>query len=215
MINLILADDHQLFRGGIKSLLGVEPDYHIVGETTNGRQVIELLDNGLEADIVLADLHMPVMGGIELSQLLKQKYPKVKVIIVSDVDDEKEVINAFRMGADSYLLKSISTDELKFAIRHTFGNEQYVCSQLSRRFLDRMLSTPDPAPSKNTQDIKFSKRDIEILNMVANGHTTQEIADRLFCSRRTIENNRQMLIDRTGSRNGVSLVRYAMLNGII
>ena len=117
MINLILADDHQLFRGGIKSLLGVEPDYHIVGETTNGRQVIELLDNGLEADIVLADLHMPVMGGIELSQLLKQKYPKVKVIIVSDVDDEKEVINAFRMGADSYLLKSISTDELKFAIR--------------------------------------------------------------------------------------------------
>lgn len=215
MINLILADNHQLFRGGIKSLLGVEPDYHIAGETTNGRQVIELLDNGVEADIILADLYMPVMGGLELSQLLKAQYPKVKIIIVSDIDDEKEVINAFRMGVDSYLLKSISTDELIFAIRHTFGNEQYVCSQLSRRFLGRILSTPDPAPFINTQDIKFNKRDIEILNMVANGHTTQEIADHLFCSRRTIENNRQMLIDRTGSRNGVSLVRYAMLNGII
>lgn len=215
MINLILADDHQLFRGGIRSLLSVDPKYHVVGETSNGQQVITLLDNGLEADIILADLHMPVIDGIELTRLLKQQYPKIKIIIVSDIDDEKEVIKVLRTGVNGYLLKSISPDELIFAIRHTFENEQYICSQLSRKFLDRVLTMPDPLHYKNPQDLKFSMRDIEILNMVAAGHTTQEIADHLFCSRRTVENHRQMLIDKTGSRNGVSLVRYAMLNGII
>jgi DNA-binding NarL/FixJ family response regulator len=215
MIQIILAEDHHIVRGGVRSLLEKEEGFIISGEATNGTEVLNLLKKGTKADIVLADMNMPGMGGIELTEHLKQKFPALKVIILSALDHEKYVIKAFQSGASGYLLKSVSPDELIFAIKHTFQYTSYICSELTARFLSRILTIPDPATHENILDIEFSDREIEILSLIAEGFTNQEIAGKLFTSKRTIENTRQNLIDKTGSRNTVALIRFAMLNGII
>ena len=215
LVNIILADDHLIVRGGIKAMLEKEKSFRIAGEAGNGAEVLALLQNGVMADIVLADMNMPVMGGIDLTERLKQEYPAIKVIVLSALDSEKYVIKAFKSGASGYLLKNISTAELIFAICHTHEYGQYICAELSGRFLKRLLTIPDPITNENVQDIEFSTTDVEILSLIAEGYTNQEVADKLFTSKRTIENHRQQLIDRTSSRNTIALIRFAMLNGVI
>lgn len=215
MIHIILAEDHLIVRGGVRSLLEKEKNFSVTGEAANGQEVIGLLNKGVKADIVLADMNMPVLGGLELSEQLRTRYPAIKVIILSALDNEKYVLKAFQSGAKGYLLKSVSPDELVFAIKHTHHFTQYICSDLSRRFLNRLLALPDPVTHKNIHDLDFSAREVEILALLGEGFTNQEIADKLFTSKRTIENQRQAMIDKTGTRNTIALVRFAMLNGII
>ncbi len=214
-INIILADDHLLVRGGIKAMLEKESTFQIAGEANNGLEVLNLLQAGVKAQILLVDMNMPEMGGIELTERLKAEYPAIKVIILSALDTEKYVIKAFKSGACGYLLKSVSSAELIFAIHHTFLFGQYICAELSKRFLNRLLTIPDPITNENVQDIQFSTMDIEILSLISEGYTNQEVADKLFTSKRTVENHRQQMIDRTDSRNTIALIRFAMLNGII
>ncbi|MEO3407355.1 response regulator transcription factor [Mucilaginibacter sp. CAU 1740] len=214
-INIILADDHLIVRGGIKSMLEKEKSFQITGEANNGVEVLRLLERGTKADIVLVDMNMPAMGGIELTENLKQNYTELKVIILSALDTEKYVIKAFKSGASGYLLKNISTAELIFAICHTHQFGQYICAELSGRFLNRLLTIPDMITNENIENIEFSTLDVEILTLISEGFTNQEVADKLFTSKRTIENHRQQLIDKTGSRNTVALIRFAMLNGVI
>jgi DNA-binding NarL/FixJ family response regulator len=214
-IHIILADDHLIVRGGIKAMLEKEKNFQVTGEANNGEEVLRLLENGAKADIVLVDMNMPVMGGIELTERLSREYPAAKVIILSALDTEKYVIKAFKSGAGGYLLKSVSSAELTFAINHTFEYGQYICAELSGRFLKRLLTIPDPINNENVQDIEFSPLDVELLTMISEGFTNQEVADKLFTSKRTVENHRQHLIDKTGSRNTIALIRFAMLNGII
>ncbi len=215
MINIILAEDHHIVRGGVRSLLEKEKNFSVTGEASNGQEVLNSLEKGIKANIILADMNMPQMGGIELAEKLSVDYPDVKVIILSAADNEKYVFKAFKAGAKGYLLKSVSPDELVFAIKHTHHFTQYICSDLARRFLNRLLALPDPVTHKNIQDLDFSGREIEILSLLGDGFTNQEIADKLFTSKRTIENQRQAMIDKSGTRNTIALVRFAILNGII
>lgn len=215
MIRIILAEDHHIVRDGVRSLLEKEKGLAVIGEGANGAEVLQLLEEGVKADIVLADMSMPVMGGLELTEQLKAKYPHIKVIILSALDNEKYVLKAFQSGVKGYLLKSGSPDELVFAIKHIHQYNQYISSDLSRRFLNRLLALPDPVTHKNMWDLDFSTREVEILSLLAEGYTNQEIADTLFASKRTIENQRQIMIVKTGTRNTIALIRFAMLNGII
>jgi DNA-binding NarL/FixJ family response regulator len=215
MIEIVLAEDHNIVRNGIISLLEKEPDIHVAGATTNGREVLTLLENGTRADVILADMNMPEMGGIDLTASIKEKYPDCKVIILSALDHEKYVIKAFQAGASGYLLKSVSADELVFAVKHTLVNNLYICSELTSRFLKRLLTIPDPANLQEINDIEFSTKEIEVLGLITEGYTNQEIADKLFTGKRTIESQRQALIDKTGSRNTAALVRFAITNGIV
>jgi DNA-binding NarL/FixJ family response regulator len=215
MINIVLAEDHNIVRSGIISLLEKEPDVHVAGAATNGREVLALLESGTQADIVLADMNMPEMGGIELTTTVKEKYPDCKVVILSALDHEKYVIKAFQAGASGYLLKSVSADELVFAVKHTLLNNLYICSELTSKFLKRLLTIPDPATLHEINDIEFSSKEIEVLGLITEGYTNQEIADKLFTGKRTVESQRQALIDKTGSRNTAALVRFAIINGIV
>jgi len=214
-VNIILADDHLIVRGGIRSMLEKEHSFQITGEANNGAEVLTLLENGTRADIILVDMNMPVMGGIELTERLKKDFPAVKVIILSALDTEKYVIKAFKSGACGYLLKNISTAELVFAICHTHEFGLYICTELAGRFLKRLLTIPELVINESVEDIGFSALEVEILTLLSEGFTNQEVADKLFTSKRTIENHRQQLIDKTGSRNTIALIRFAMLNGII
>lgn len=215
MINIILAEDHHLVRNGIKTILEQQTNLRISGEATNGADVISLLEQNVPADLILADLNMPVIGGLELTEKLHRDYPRLKVVILSALDHEKYVVKAFQLGASGYLLKNVNADELLFAIKHVHENSHYICSELTGRFLNRLIALPDPEQNEMVQDIEFTDREIEILRLISEGYTNQEIADKIFTSKRTVEGLRQVLIDKTGSRNTAALIRFALVNGLI
>jgi len=215
MIRIILAEDHNIVRNGIRNLLEKEKDLKIVGEAFNGQEVLDLIAQGISADIVLADINMPVMNGIEMSSQILAKSPKTKIVILSMLDHERYVIQAFQAGVSGYLLKNISADELVFAIRHIHIDGRYICSELALRFLDRLIAQPDRRQHETETGVEFSAREIEVLMLIADGLTNQEIADRLFTSKRTAEGYRQTLIEKTRARNTAALIRYAIQHGLI
>jgi len=215
MIRIILAEDHNIVRDGIRNLLEKEKDIKIVGEALNGQEVLDLINRGVSADIILADFNMPVMTGIEMSGKLPSAAKDTKVVILSMLDHERYVVQAFQAGVSGYLLKNISADELMFALRSIHIDGRYICSELALKFLDRLITQPNRQLHEAEIDVEFSERDIEVLMLIADGLTNQEIADQLFTSKRTVEGYRQTLIEKAGCRNTPALIRYAIHNGLI
>lgn len=216
MINVLLVEDHNVVRNGIKSLLEKEKDITVIAEATNGKQALSCLEKDYKVDIVLADINMPDMNGIDMTFEIKSKFPKIKVIILSMLDHEKYIIKAFKTGASGYILKNVTSDELVFAVKHVCANnERYICSELALRMLDKLIHKPEVNIPEELSGIDLSKREVEVLMLIAEGYTNLEIADKLFTSKRTVEGHRQNLIDKTGSRNTAALIRYAILSGLI
>ena len=216
MIKIILAEDHNVVRNGIRSLLEKENDIQVIAEATNGKMALQLLKDGNIPDIILADVNMPEMSGMEMVAQISHAYPKIRVIMLSMLDHEKYIMQAFKAGATGYILKNVNAIELVFAIRHVcIFNEKYICNELSLRLLEKLMHTPDNNFEIEVDDLDITKREVEVLSLIAEGYTNQEIADKLFTSKRTIEGNRQMLIEKTGTRNTAALIRYAILNNII
>jgi len=215
MINILLAEDHKIVRDGLKFILEKEPDFNIVAEVNNGNEVMEVFNTGLAVDIVLSDMNMPGMGGQEITHWIKANHPQVRVIILTALDNEEYIISTFKSGACGYLLKNISADELHFAIRHVAAKNQYICSELTMRFVNRLVTMPDQLSTEMQAGLEFSSRELEILTLLAEGYTNQEIADKLFTSKRTVEGHRQNLIDKTGVRNTAALIKFAVINAIV
>ncbi|WCT12551.1 response regulator transcription factor [Mucilaginibacter jinjuensis] len=215
MIDIILVEDHKIVRNGVKSLLEKEPKFKIVGEAVSGNDVLTILNSGTKADIILADINMPGLSGLELIAELKKAGYNAKIIMLTMLDHERYVAKAFKAGANGYLLKNTSPDELIFAIKHIYADGNYLFSELAMRLLDRLSQGRDIMILDNRSDVDFSKRETEVLTLIAEGFTNQEIADKLFTSKRTIEGHRQSMIDKTGTRNTAALIRFALLNGII
>ncbi len=215
MIDIILVEDHKIVRNGVRSLLEKEPKFKIVGEAVSGTDVLAILNSGIKADIILADINMPGLSGLELIAELKKAGHNAKIIMLTMLDHERYVAKAFKAGASGYLLKNTSPDELIFAIKHIYADGNYLFSELAMRLLDRLSHGRDIMILDNRSDVDFSKRETEVLTLIAEGFTNQEIADKLFTSKRTIEGHRQSMIDKTGTRNTAALIRFALLNGII
>lgn len=215
MLNLILAEDHNIVRNGIRMLLEADKDIRIAGEAVNGREVLEMIAAGIKADIVMADINMPELDGISLIRELKKISPETRIVMLSMLDNEKYVAQAFSEGASGYLLKNVSADELVFSLKHVNAGGKYLCSELSIRLLDKLLQSSIIPDSQNSPRIDFSMREIEILHLIADGLTNSEMSDKLFISKRTIEGHRQSLIEKTGSRNTAALIRFAVLSGIV
>ena len=212
MINILLAEDHNIVRNGIKSLLDNEPDINVLGEAANGREAIQFLETGKNVNLIIADLNMPGMPGNELIAYLSSKFKDVKIVILSMSDHEKYVFEAFNAGASGYLLKNVSRDELIFALKHVISGERYICSELSLRIFDKLSSHESVDLDEFTD---FTKRELEVLKLIATGLTNNEIAEKLFTSRRTVEGHRQNLIEKTGVSNSAALIMHAFRSGII
>lgn len=215
MINILLVDDHNVVRNGIKNLLEKEPDIRIAGEATNGREVLQLL-NDITPDIILADMNMPEKNGLELAEKLHNENSPIKVVLLTMHDHQQYVNKAMKAGVWAYLLKNISSDELLFAIRQVYSGKKYLCTEISIRLLNQALGssflqdedTNAPAPA-------FSEREREVLRLIADGLTNQEIADKLFTSKRTVEGHRRTMIDNARVKNTAELIRFAMRKKII
>jgi two-component system response regulator NreC len=214
-LKVILAEDHLIVRDGIRLLLERMESIHVVGEATNGTEVLEMLNQGLEADVVLTDISMPEMDGISLIKALKTAYPDIKVVILSMLDQQKYIIEAFSEGALGYLLKNTGLDELVFAIRQASMGQKYLCSELSFKYMDEVMQRQVGISAVQHPLVELSSREVEVLNLIAEGLTNNEISDQLFLSRRTVEGHRQALIEKTGVRNTAALIRYAVLNGFV
>jgi len=215
MLNVILADDDTLVREGIKMILIANESINVLGEAINGTQVVEMIEEGATPDIVLTDINMPEMDGILLVETLKKSNPGIKTIMLTMSDSNKFIQQSFTAGASGYLLKTIHPDELIFALNQVKQGDRYICSTLSMRLLDRSIEFANIQSSPNDLNIEFSNREMEILGLIAEGLTNQEMSERLYLSKRTIEGHRQSLIEKTGCRNTATLIKYAVLNGMI
>jgi DNA-binding NarL/FixJ family response regulator len=212
MIRVILADDHHVVRDGIKMLLNSGEEIKVIGEASDGNQVLGLIDSGLDPDIVISDLSMPVMDGLSLISKLKIERPAIKTMVLSVSDDENYVAQAFQNGCLGYLSKSVQPSELIFAIRHIHSGGRYLGADLSVKMVDRVMQEKKLELSP---DITFTSRESEILQLIAQGCTNNEIAEKLFISRRTVEGHRQNLIEKTTSKNTAELIGFAFRYGLI
>lgn len=217
MIQIILAEDHHVVRNGIKALLEKTGNIHVCGEAVNGKEVINLLQAGVEADLLLTDVNMPDMGGLELIEVLKSKYPRLKIVVLSMLDNDKFVAKALRSGAWGYLLKNITPEELIFALNHIHFHDKYICSELSMRFINRLIGNSGYEATDNEEPHKaeFTERELEVLELIAQGLTNADIADRLFASKRTVEGYRKKMLEKTNTQNTAELIRYAMRQRLI
>ena len=214
MINIILADDHNVVRNGIKLLLEADPNIDSVAEAVSGMEVLNQLKSGRKVDIVLADLNMPEMSGMELLAEVKENHPQIPVVILTMIDDNRVIADAFSNGARGYLLKHIGAEELIYSLTHVLNGGRYVSTHLSQLFLKR-VSDDAHTSSGILGSSDFSSRELEVLNLIAEGSTNNEMAEKLFLSIRTIEGHRQSLIDKTKSKNTASLIKYAVMNGLV
>lgn len=215
MIKVILAEDHIIVRNGIKALLQRDPEIEVIAEASTGREALDKISAGIDADIILTDVNMPDLDGIGLIEEIKKVKPSCKVVILSMLEQESYVQKAFSYGASGYLLKKGSEEELMFAIKHVMAGNQYVCSDISMRLIS-LLSKNDVKPETLEEpDLDISQRESEVLKLIAEGLTNSQIGEKLFTSKRTVEGYRQSLLEKTGANNTATLIRIAMQKRII
>lgn len=211
-IKLAVADDHLLFRQGIIGLLNRNDDFELIAEASNGKELLEKLS--LERpDIILLDLDMPVLDGAETQRKLKEEFPEVKTIILSMYDEISHIGYMFELGVNGYLLKNAEIEEVEKAIYTLTEKEFYFNWEASKAMQKRLASKKRQVPKINGK-IGISIREQEVLELICKQYSTNEIADALFLSARTIESYRKNLLEKTNSKNIVGLVWYAIENGL-
>ena len=210
-IRVLLAEDHELVRAGIRSLLEKMPGVSVVGEASNGREALELVRSKLP-NLVLMDIAMPVLGGLETLPQIVKNFPTMKVVILSAYGTEEYVSHAFRSGASGYMLKYATTVELELAIKLVAQGKIYLSPSISRIIINSHLERGDGALSPFEQ---LTSRQREILQMIAEGNNTKEIAFPLDISVKTVEAHRLQLMARLNIHDVPGLVRYAIRNGLV
>jgi DNA-binding NarL/FixJ family response regulator len=220
MIKILIADDHKLVREGLKSVLtSMATDIEIAGEASSGQGVIDFLVEN-SADVVLMDIDMPQGNGIETTHYLTKHYPEVRVLMLTMAENEKFVRESLEAGAQGYLLKSAGSKEILHAIRAVAEGEEYFSADLTRMLLSKEKNTPAATAAATRAEeqkipVHLSVRELEVLQLIAQGYTNGQIADITFTSKRTIETHRQHLLEKTGCNNTATLIRFAATHDLL
>lgn len=214
-IRIILADDHAVLRTGLAALLDARSDMTVVGEAADGAELLALVAE-TEPDIILLDLTMPRLGGLDALPLLRQRAPNVRILILTMHHDEGYLRRAFKGGASGYVLKKAADVELIAAIQAVMRGDVYVHPSMTRALLDDIV-LEDTRSASSDEDLwaTLSEREQEVLRMVALGHTSKEIADQLSVSAKTVDTYRARGMEKLGLRSRAALVRFALANGLI
>ena len=212
MIKLALADDQNLFRKGMSMLLRELDGMEVTLECANGKDLLKAIAV-VPVDIVLLDLEMPVMDGVETMKRMRTDHPDVKVLVLSMHSEEKFIVHLMELGANGYLLKTAEATEVENAIRSVAESGYYFSDMVSQVMLQGLVKKDKVRPYFNVID-PLSEREIEVLKLICAEKTTPEIAEQLFLSPRTVEGHRNNILLKTGARNVAGLVVFAMTNGI-
>jgi DNA-binding NarL/FixJ family response regulator len=217
-IRILLVDDHALVRAGFRSLLQSLPDCEVVAEAENGREALRLIAEH-QPDIMLIDIAMPEMNGLQAVARTTKEFPHVRCIILSMHPNEEYVLQSLRVGAVGYLLKDATVAELELAVTSVARGETYLSPSVSKHVVAeylRRLGTQDAMPGESTSAYEqLTPRKREILQLIAEGNTTQEIANKLGLSVKTVEAHRTQLMNRLDIHDVAGLVRYAIRIGLI
>ena len=216
-IRIVLADDHQLVRAGIWSLLQRLPDMQVVAEASNGAEALRLVA-AEQPDIVLMDIGMDDLNGLEATEQLTQAFPAVRVIILSMHDNKEYVLQALRAGAAGYLLKDSAKAELELAVRSVARGETYLSPPVSKHVIAAYVQRASSAPTMPVDEMppeRLTSRQREVLGLIAAGQTSQAIAVALGISVKTVETHRAQIMERLDIHDIAGLVRYAIHIGLV
>lgn len=209
---LILADDHRIVRQGLRALLATEPDFKLAGEAADGIETVRLVDR-LQPDILVLDLMMPGLNGLEVARQVHKRAPATRIVILSMHSDEAYVLEALRAGASAFVLKEASAEDLVRALREVGAGRRYFSPPISEETIDRYLKKA--AGSSLDPFHLLTTREREVLQLTAEGLSGNEISQKLFISRRTVESHRASLMRKLGVRNQKELVRLALQRGLL
>jgi DNA-binding NarL/FixJ family response regulator len=204
-INIAIVDDHQLFRSGLHFILEIEPDIEVIFESSNGKQFLNSLKDN-KPDVVLMDINMPEMDGVEASKSALEKYPDLNILVLSMYSDIEYYNTMIDIGVKGFILKDIDNKELATAIRKVNNGGNYFSQELLLRLI------------KNKPEgelIELTNREMEVLELICQGYSNQEISEKLFISQRTVERHRSSLLFKTNSKNSISLVVYSIKNNLV
>jgi len=211
-IRIIIADDHQVFRDGIIAILEDEPNFEVIGDAADGRQVLDLLMSKTPT-LILMDISMGGANGIETTKLVKEKYPNIKVLALSMHEESDYILKMIEAGAAGYLLKDAGSNELIKAIKIVAEGSTYYSQQASAAIIQQLSNRNKKA--KNIESVPLTKREKEVLQLIVEEYSNPEIAEKLFISIRTVDTHRRNLIDKLNVRNSVGLVKYAIKHDLI
>ncbi len=211
-IKIAIADDYKIFREGLKVSLGQDDNLQVIFEAENGEDLIAGLENK-QPDIIIMDLKMPVMDGMEATQIIRKKFTDIKVLVVSMYEDDKFIIHLMEIGANGYLLKNAEPEEIRKAIYAVCENGYYFNDLVNKALLKKLVLKNNIKPSFN-ENIDLTERELEVLKLICEEKTAAEIAKQIFLSPRSVEGIRQRLIEKIGVRNTAGIVMFAVKNGL-
>jgi DNA-binding NarL/FixJ family response regulator len=211
-IKITIADDYKIFREGLKISLAADSDFEFLHEADNGEDLISNIEKD-RPDVILMDLKMPIMDGMEATQIIRKKYNDIKILVVSMYEEDKFIIHLMEIGANGYLLKNSEPDEIRKAIHAVTENGYYFNDLVNKALLKKLVIKNNIKPSFN-ENIELTEREMEVLKLICEEKTAAEIAKIIFLSPRSVEGIRQRLIEKIGVRNTAGLVLFAAKNNI-
>jgi DNA-binding NarL/FixJ family response regulator len=212
-IRVLIADDHKIVRQGIRKLLEAESDLEVVGEALDGREAVKKASQ-LKPDLVLMDIAMSNLNGLEATRQIKKNLPKVKVLILTMHKNEEYVLQSLQAGASGYLLKEAAVEDLVSAIHSVYRLDSFLSPAVSKTVIEAYLSKNKSNKQLSPFEI-LTDREREVLQLIAEGHTNQEIADTLFISVKTVEAHRSNIMRKLDIHDITKLVKYAIKKGIV
>lgn len=213
-IRILLVDDHKIVRDGIISLLQDESRYDIVGQAENGIEALDKIEK-LTPDLVLLDINMPIMDGLECARQITEKFPGVKILTLTMLNEQEHIKNMLSAGAGGYLLKNSGKEELITAINTVMEGETYFSEEVKNLIMMDMIKKRNAAGKIAGELIPLTPRELDVLELIIDEYTNQEIADKLFISVRTVDAHRRNLLEKTGSRNTAGLVKFTIENNLV
>lgn len=212
MIEIMIADDHRVFREGIVSILENTGEIKVIAQAQDGKEVMEKLRRA-QPELILMDISMGEAGGIETTRLVKEQYPDIKVLVLSMHSESSYIVKMLEAGASGYLLKDAGSAELINAIKAVAEGHTYFSSQVSATLVDQLVKGKK-APERKA-GVTLTRRELEVLRLIAEEYSNPEIADKLFISIRTVDTHRRNLLEKLGVKNTAGLVKYAIKHGLV
>ncbi|RZJ71714.1 response regulator transcription factor [Flavobacterium sp.] len=214
MTRIAIADDHRLFRKGMASLLGSLEGIEVVLEAENGHSLLQLMQE-IPVDILITDLEMPEMDGFAASKIIREKYPDVKILVVSRLTSKEAVFQVMQIGAHGYFSKDSNPDQLQDAIFSIKEKDFYFGRELGPVIREALLWEKKSKKANESGDVSLTRREVEVIRLACKEYNSLEIASKLFINVRTVETHRKKIMEKTGAKNFIGVVLYALRNDLV